>query len=641
MTVLSQHFIGNEQELYRNPTVDRQTNQSIQSTSSNIDDRTMHELYLWPFADAVHAGTGSIMCSYNRINNSYGCQNAASQNGLLKTELGFSGFVVSDWFAQHSGVTSALAGLDMVMPSGLTYWAGNLTQAVNNGSVPESRMDDMASRIIAAWYQMAQDDPASDFTSPGKGMPKALQEPHEVVDARDPSAKWLHLQSAVEGYVLVKNINSALPLQSPRMLSVYGYSATVAADNNPGKPNPLAAGFSPWSLGATSADLNAIICGFGIAAKCPPLLQIADKGTLISGGGSGSVTPWYISAPLDALAEYAYDNDVMMLWDLQNINGTSTSSAVTDACLVFINAWATEGLDRPGLADSYSDTLVNNIADQCANTIVVIHNAGIRLVDGFVDHPNVTAILYAHLPGQDSGRALVRVLSGQESPSGKLPYTVAKRFEDYGAIANSTEGRDNDYNWFPQDNFAEGGLVDYRYFDALGIEPRYEFGFGMTYTTFEYSDISVTAVAGASGDNVSVPAFPTGAVRQGGRADLWDTVLTVTADVYNAGNVTAKEVAQVYVTIPNVTVNIPTQKAPVGRQLRGFEKVEVAPGATVTVTFALTRRDLSVWDVQAQEWRVGAGAYLVEVGSSSRTLPLKQTVNVAIIGDGGGRQSRR
>lgn len=106
----------------------------------------MHELYLWPFANAVHAGTGSIMCSYQRVNNSYGCGNSKTQNGLLKTELGYQGFVVTDWGAQHSGVGTALAGLDMVMPSGGSFWANNLTQAVRNGSVPESRLTDMATR---------------------------------------------------------------------------------------------------------------------------------------------------------------------------------------------------------------------------------------------------------------------------------------------------------------------------------------------------------------------------------------------------------------------------------------------------------------------------------------------------------------
>lgn len=147
------HFIGYEQESHRLPFP------PVNSVSSNIDDKTIHEQYLWPFADAVHAGAGSIMCSYNRINNSAACQNSKTLNGLLKTELGFEGFVVSDWLGQYTGLASAEAGLDLTMPNS-AFWGvsgGNLTAAVNNGSLSESRVTDMATRMVAAWYQMGQD----------------------------------------------------------------------------------------------------------------------------------------------------------------------------------------------------------------------------------------------------------------------------------------------------------------------------------------------------------------------------------------------------------------------------------------------------------------------------------------------------
>lgn len=134
-----QHLVANEQETWRRPY------NGTEAASSNIDDRTMHELYLWPFIDGVEAGAASIMCSYNRLNNSYGCQNSKLLNGLLKTDLNFQGFVITDWNAQHSGVASALAGLDMVMPSS-GFWGQNLSQAVNNGSLPEDRVTDMVTR---------------------------------------------------------------------------------------------------------------------------------------------------------------------------------------------------------------------------------------------------------------------------------------------------------------------------------------------------------------------------------------------------------------------------------------------------------------------------------------------------------------
>lgn len=122
----------------------------------------MHEVYLWPFADAVKAGTGSIMCSYQQINNSYGCANSYTLNHLLKNELGFEGFIMSDWAAQHSGMGSAFAGLDMTMPgdtlfnTGYTFWGTNLTVGVLNGTVPQWRLDDMAIRIMSAYYYVGR-----------------------------------------------------------------------------------------------------------------------------------------------------------------------------------------------------------------------------------------------------------------------------------------------------------------------------------------------------------------------------------------------------------------------------------------------------------------------------------------------------
>lgn len=133
--------------------------------SSNIDDRTLHELYLWPFADAIKAGVGSVMCSYQMLNNSYSCGNSKLLNGILKDELGFQGFVQSDWLAQRSGVASALAGLDMSMPGdglkwtdGKSLWGSELTKSVLNGSLPLTRLDDMVTRVVATWYQLGQDD---------------------------------------------------------------------------------------------------------------------------------------------------------------------------------------------------------------------------------------------------------------------------------------------------------------------------------------------------------------------------------------------------------------------------------------------------------------------------------------------------
>lgn len=286
---------------------------------------------------------------------------------------------------------------------------------------------------------------------------------------------------------------------------------------------------------------------------------------------------------------------------------------MSDGCLVFINAFATEGWDRDGLHDDFSDGLVLNVASKCANTIVVMHTAGIRLVEQWIEHPNVTALVIAHLPGQDLGEALVSILYGEVSPSGKLPYTLAKNESDYGILyepckPSSAEDR------FPQCNYTEGVYIDYRHFDAYGIEPRYEFGYGLSYTTFAYNTPN-TSTAGIS-DRSLDQQRPIKKKDDG--TSLWDIVASVPILITNTGNMTGEEIAQLYVGIPNAPK----------KQLRGFDKVKLAPGQQAEVSFDLTRRDLSVWDVVSQSWALQSGEYSVYIGASSRDIRWKGTISL-------------
>lgn len=223
------HFVANEQEHFRQPWEWGLPH----ALSANIDDRTMHELYAWPFGDAVKAGVASVMCSYNMVNNSYACGNSKLLNGILKDELGFQGFVMSDWLAQRSGVATALAGLDMTMPGdGLTWadgkslWGPELTRAVLNGSVPVDRLNDMVTRIVAAWYQLGQDDEAKfprrlpNFSSwtdermgvlyPGSPSPQDEVVVNQFVDVQS-NHSIIAREVAVQGTVLLKN-DGLLPI---------------------------------------------------------------------------------------------------------------------------------------------------------------------------------------------------------------------------------------------------------------------------------------------------------------------------------------------------------------------------------------------------------------------------------------------
>ncbi|CAG8051941.1 unnamed protein product [Penicillium salamii] len=572
------HFIANEQETNRNPATNSEGHY-VESVSSNIDDKTLHELYLWPFQDAVLAGTTCIMCSYNRLNNSYACQNSRALNGLLKTELGFQGYVITDWFAQHTGISSANAGLDVVMPSS-SYWNGNLTTAISNGTMEASRLDDMITRLMATWYYLDQD---SAFPNPGIGMPSSVNTAHEAIVATSKAAKSVLLESAIEGHVLVKNKNNALPLKSPKLVSVFGYDA-----------------YTPMSYTLESS----------FSFPTTDRSALYQNGTLFGGGGSGANSPAYIDSPIEALQRRAYQDGSSILWDFTSEK--PFVNYVSDVCLVFINAFATEAVDREALSDTHSDTIVTNVANNCANTVVVVHNAGIRTVESWVDHTNVTAVIFGHLPGQDTGRALVDILYGDANPSGRLPYTVAKQQSDYGSLLQPSEP-DEKYQYFPQSDFTEGVYIDYRAFDKDNIEPQYAFGFGLSYTSFAYSNLKISKTSASS---TNYP--PTAPIVPGGNPRLFDTLVKVSATVKNTGKVDGKEVAQLYVGIPNGPV----------RQLRGFDKVLIKSGKSASVSFNLTRRDLSTWDTSAQEWLLQRGTYQIFVGRNSRDLSLSGTLTI-------------
>ncbi|BFZ64033.1 hypothetical protein YB2330_005171 [Saitoella coloradoensis] len=487
----AKHFIGNEQEHFRQMGESNgyHTHKNVtDSLSANIDDQTMHELYLWPFAEAVRADVGSFMCSYNQVNNSYACQNAHLLNGLLKDELAFQGFVMTDWGAHHSGVESALSGLDMSMPGdqafgdGLSFWGGNLTEAVVNGSVPMWRMDDMVTRILAAWYFMGQDDdyPETNFNAwtlatQGYEFPPTKQgweKVNEHVNVMADHYKVIR-QIGAEANVLLKNVNCTLPFNSSNPLAHIGI---FGSDAGPGMYGPNAC-----------SDRG------------------CDNGTLAMGWGSGSDNFPYLITPLEAIQERAVQDGTVVQWVIDDyaysqINSTiaQVQDAPSGACLVFANADSGEGYisvdgnegDRNNLTLWHAgDKLIQTVADQCENTIVVIHGVGTIDMESWIEHENVTAVIFAGLPGQESGNSLVDTLWGVVNPSGRLPFSIAKNREDYG-----TDVMYEPNFPVPQDNFTEGNLIDYRRFLKLNVTPRFWFGEGMSYSTFEYSEFNVANI---------------------------------------------------------------------------------------------------------------------------------------------------
>lgn len=348
------------------------------------------------------------------------------------------------------------------------------------------------------------------------------------------------------------------------------------------------------------------------------------QGHMATVGGSAMGSLAYLTTPVQLFNQRAATDGFMLRWWLNDtvettwsgMSGSGTELSETtvgvaedsDACVVFLNAWGGEGADRIELTNAEQDELVNTVAANCNNTIVVINTIGPRVVDAWVENENVTGVLYAGALGQESGNAIDDVLFGAVNPSGKLVHTIAKNESDYNpdVIISSTE---------LSLNFTDGNLIDYKYFDAYNITPRYEFGYGLSYTTFNYSSELV-----ADATNLTA-GFATGDIGVGGREDLWDIVATVTTTIANTGDVTGAEIAQLYVSFPDAA------EEPV-RQLRGFKKVVLGAGESADVRFELRRRDLSVWDVVGQEWAVVEGEYVFKVGASSRDFKASTSLTV-------------
>lgn len=345
----------------------------------------------------------------------------------------------------------------------------------------------------------------------------------------------------------------------------------------------------------------------------------------------------------------------------------SEAAKEQDVCLVFINSDSGEGYvvsdgvagDRNDLyAQKNGDNLVKTVAGVCSKVVVVVHAVGPVLVNKWIDLPSIKAVLFAHLPGQESGNSLVDILFGDINPSGKLPYTVAKKESDYGEKSKILK-RPNSLP--PQQNFTEGLFIDYRHFDKHGITPQYPFGFGLSYTSFKLSKAGITykreltplPAPRRKTPTVEPPSYPTNIPSakealypkgfkklnkyiypyisstptasgphpsstisselspagggEGGNPELWEDIVEVNIKVANTGKYDGQEVVQLYVSFPD---GVKDEGDDIGfpvKVLRAFEKVDVKSGDEEVVKLTLKRRDLSFWSVRKQNWVIPRG----------------------------------
>ncbi|KRD54262.1 glycoside hydrolase family 3 C-terminal domain-containing protein [Microbacterium sp. Root280D1] len=504
--------------------------------SSDVDPRPLHEIYLRGFERVVKdAQPWTVMCSYNRINGVYASEDPWLLTQVLRDDWGFDGLVVSDWGAVNDRVAGVAAGLDLEMPSSGGRTDAQLVAAVRAGELAESVLDTAADRAI-------------DLVRKAQRRP-AVSGPLDV-DAHHALAR----EAAGRTIVLLKNDGDLLPLAPEQRIAVIGAFATEPRFQGAGSSliNPTRVDKALDELRAIGGDDVAYAPGFAV-----------EGGDTAASGRSAD----------DLLAEAV------------------AAASAADVAVVFLGlpaAEESEGFDREHIdLPAAQLAVLDAVIEANPATVVVLSNGGVVALP-FADR--VPAIVETWLLGQAGGGAVADVLYGAVNPSGKLTETVPVRVEDNPSFG-SFPGE------FGHVRYGEGVLVGYRWYDAKGLDVRFPFGHGLSYTAFSYGEATVEAAE--NGD------------------------IAVRVDVTNTGTRDGREIVQVYA----APVSSVVQRAP--RELKAFASVAIDAGETRTVELVIRREDLAYWDVRVDRWIVEPGEYRIDVAASSRDIRSTATVEVA------------
>jgi len=546
------HFDANNEEFERHR-IDEQ-----------IDERTLHEIYLPAFKAAVReAGVWSVMSAYNKVNGVHCAESVPLLHDILQKEFGFKGFVVSDWGSTYSTAATVNAGMDLEMPGGppMQAWLANphmqssgngagwltadkVLAEVKAGHISETTLDDNVGRILRVIFVSGL------FDHPHTGGGE--------VDT--PAQRAVALQGATEGIVLLKNAASLLPLDAKKIHSI---------------------------------------------AVIGPNAAVARTG----GGGSSLVRPMYAIAPLDGIRERAGNRIAVKFALGVGMDGEDPAvdtpavragllkeatdlAAHADVAVVVVGRYPKlegEGFDVATMdLPAGQDELIQAVEQANPRTIVVLNTGDPVTMSKWIGQ--TPALLDMWYGGQEGGHALASILFGDANPSGKLPVSFPKEWEDSPA-----------YGHYPGENlkvdYAEGIYVGYRYFDTKNVEPLFPFGFGLSYTKFEYSGLTVTPYISA------------------GKAGLTGAVVSL--KVRNAGSRAGAEVVELYVHDGHAKIDRPAH------ELKGFKRVELKPGESQTVAFTLGRGALSYWSPEKNAWTADPGTFEIQLGASSRDIRLR------------------
>ena len=510
------HFAANNQEYRR------------MSSSSEVDERTLREIYFPAFETAVKkAQPYTFMCSYNQINGTFASENKWLLTDVLRGEWGFKGYVMSDWGAVNDRVKGLEAGLELEMPASGGDNDSMIVKAVKDGALEEKILDQAVERILRIIFEYADHRKPQEFT---------MEKDHEEAQ---------HI--AEESMVLLKNENHILPLKTSEKAAFIGGFAR-----------------NPRFQGGGSSHIN-----------CFKTTNVLD------------------SVPCDAQVVYAEgfpaDRD---FYDKALADEAVKAAAEADKAVIFAGlpeSFESEGYDRSHMRlPECQNRLITEILKVQPNTVIVLHNGSP------VEMPwlgEIKGLLETYLGGQAGGAAAANILYGKINPSGKLAETMPLKLSDNPSYLNFGGGEKVEYR--------EGIFVGYRYYDTKEMDVAFPFGYGLSYTTFAYSNLKLSMENPTEKDTVMV-----------------------SADITNTGKSAGKEVVQLYIRDLTGSAIRPE------KELKGFEKVFLEPGETKTVTMELNKRSFAWYNTELHDWFAASGDYEILVGASSRDIRLTETLHL-------------
>ena len=540
----AQHVVGDLKHYALN---DQETGRSF--GSAVISKRAMQESDLLAFHIAISiANPGAVMCSYNRINGDFACENPYTLRDVLKKDWGFKGFVISDWGGTHSTEKALAAGLDQEQPMA-EFLGPKLSEAVKAGRVPLSEIDDHARRVLYAEFVsgVVDDPPQTSVVDVEKGLDVAQRLEEKSI-------------------VLLKNSDAALPIDPSKVHSI----AVIGGH----------------------ADVG-MVSGGGSAQVDPP------GGNAIMPPGKGATRwlepTWFPTSPLKALRA-KLPNTKISFDPGTDLRSAASMAKGSDLAIVFAYQWESEEMDLASLSlPDNQDALIEQVAAANPHTIVVLET-GTAVTMPWIE--KVAGVVEAWYAGSAGHKALANVLAGDVNPSGKLAMTFPKSEKDLPRpvippLPARGRGR---ATGAPASNYAvhydEGPEVGYKWYEAEHKQPLFAFGFGMSYTSYTYSGLSVDS-----------------------------TTKSVRFTVKNTGQRAGTEVAEVYARLPQGANES-------FKRLVGWKRVTLAPGESQTVTVAMDPRVLQTFDEADNLWVLTPGDYGVSVGASSDNTPLTGSLSL-------------